>query len=83
MYRGGLFQLTRTQSTLNERGKKVQNIGVEWDNTLYWKWNKNLHTEFELNFFQAGDSFNYNDNQTPLEENDPIVHLVGRISYSF
>ncbi len=83
MYRGGLFQLTRTKPTLNESGKKVRNIGVEWDNTLYWKWNKNLHTEFELNFFKAGDAFNYNDNQTPLEENDPVVHLVGRIFYSF
>ena len=83
MYRGGLFQLTRTKPMLNVKNEKVRNIGTEWDNTLYWKWNKNLHTELELNFFMAGDAFNYNDNQRPLESNETVVHLVARIFYSF
>ena len=83
MYRGGLFQLARSKPTLNAIGKQVSNIGLEWDNTLFWKWDKHLHTELEINFFMAGEAFNYNDNHTPLERNEPITHLVARIFYSF
>lgn len=82
-YQTGLFQLTRTQAVRNELGEAVQDIGVEWDNTIFWTVDKKLKTEFELNLFQTGKAFNYKDHQMPLKKNDPVTHLVARILYSF
>ena len=82
-YQLGLFQLKRTQPVQNIAGKAVQDIGVEWDNTLFWTIDQYLKTEFELNLFQPGGAFNYNDNQTPLAKNELVVHLVARLFYAF
>ncbi|MBF0278226.1 MAG: hypothetical protein HQM13_10560 [SAR324 cluster bacterium] len=78
-----LFKLSRTQSVYNEVGDLVEDIGLEWDNTVSWKPDKNLNTEFEVNAFQAGKAFTLNDNQTPIKKNDPVIQLAARVYYSF
>lgn len=79
----GLFSLGRNQSVLNEKGDRVQDIGIEWDNRFVWNFEKHLSVQAEANFFQPKDAYSYNDNSVPLEENELITQFVGRVLYSF
>ncbi len=83
VYQGGLYELRRIRKVLDNNGDLVDNIGFEWDNTLIFPIANHAVMEVDLNMFQPGRAFSYDDHTLPGGIGDTIFHMAGRLFYSF
>ncbi len=83
VYYLGLYELKRIQPVLDIYGNKSSMIGIEWDNTLSIKMAGHANLDLDLNAFEPGSAFSYDDHTVPLGIKKTILHFAGRLTYSF
>ena len=83
-YRFGLYQLKHLQSVIDQDGRRVKDIGLEWDNTFSFPLIRHLQADLDINLFQVGPAFSYSDAAPGLGTNGELLtHVAGRLTYSF
>ena len=83
VYRFGLYELKHIKPVLDAFGSKASMIGVEWDNTVTMVYAGHAKIDLDFNAFQPAGGFSYDDQTVPSGKKDMIIHLAGRLTYSF
>ena len=83
VYRLGLYELKRVKPVLDAFGSKASMIGIEFDNTITMLYSGYAKIDLDINLFQPGRAFSYDDQTVPTATKDMIYHFAGRLTYSF
>ena len=83
VYRLGLYELKRIKPVLDANGSQSSMIGVELDNTFTMLYAGHAKIDLDINAFQPGRAFSYDDQTVPTGNKDMIYHFAGRLTYSF
>ena len=83
VYRLGLYELKRIKPVLDANGAKSSMIGIELDNTVTMLYAGHAKIDLDINAFQPGRAFSYDDQTLPSGNKDMIYHFAGRLTYSF
>ena len=83
VYRLGLYELKRVKPVLDLIGSKASMIGLELDNTITMIYAGHAKIDLDINVFQPGRAFSYDDQTVPTATKNMIYHFAGRLTYSF
>ena len=83
VYRLGLYELQHLKPVLDANGVKSSMIGVELNNTFSMVYAGHAKIDLDVNAFQPARGFSYNDHTATTGRKDMIIHLAGRLTYSF
>ncbi|MEC7541592.1 MAG: hypothetical protein VX759_11460, partial [SAR324 cluster bacterium] len=83
LYRGGLYQLKRMKDVYNSFDIPSKDIGMELNNTLSFPIAIHAVMEFDVNLFNPGTAFSFDDHDFPGNATDLFFHAAARLFYSF
>ena len=83
LYRGGLYQLKRMKDVYNLFDIPSKEIGMELNNTLSFPIAIHAVMEFDVNLFNPGTAFSFDDHDVPGTATDLFFHAAARLFYSF
>ena len=82
-YAAGIYDLRFNHAIRDQKGKKRDAIGIEWDNMLTLYLHKSAWLQFEANLIQQGSAFRYDDYSVPDNKRELLVQGIARFVYQF